>query len=71
MTMRLTLLCHAATSAVRASAFPGDEPLEERARQKLAALPHRLGGNRVLTGPAHARGKPPKRLVLPPPSNPR
>ncbi len=51
--MRLTLLCHAATSAVRASAFPSDEPLEERALQKLAALSHRLGdADRVLTSPA-------------------
>jgi broad specificity phosphatase PhoE len=53
MTTRLKLLCHASTSAVRSSAFPADEPLEEQARRKLAALPRRLlGADQCLTSPA-------------------
>ena len=42
MTTRLKLLCHAPTSAVRNAEFPADESLEDRARQKLAALVHNL-----------------------------
>jgi broad specificity phosphatase PhoE len=42
MTVRLRLLCHAPTSATRNAAFPADEPLEDRVRQKLAALDHNL-----------------------------
>lgn len=38
MTTRLTLLCHASTSAVRASAFPTDEPLDSPGLQKLAGF---------------------------------
>jgi broad specificity phosphatase PhoE len=53
MTTRIKLLCHASTAAVRASAFPGDEPIDSQGRQKLAALPHRLGhANRYWTSPA-------------------
>ncbi len=37
-TTRMTLICHAATPAVRAADFPLDEPLEPAARQKAAAL---------------------------------
>jgi broad specificity phosphatase PhoE len=36
MTTRLTLLCHASTSAVRTSAFPADEPLDSQGQLKLA-----------------------------------
>jgi broad specificity phosphatase PhoE len=42
MTTRLRLLCHAPTSTVRNAEFPADEPLEDRARQKLAGLDHNL-----------------------------
>ncbi len=42
MTTRLKLLCHASTSAVRASSFPADEPLDDQGRQKLAAFPNPL-----------------------------
>jgi broad specificity phosphatase PhoE len=53
MTTRLTLLCHASTSAIRASAFPADEPLDPQGRQKLAAFPHRLRqSDRCLASPA-------------------
>jgi broad specificity phosphatase PhoE len=53
MTTRLKLLCHASTSAVRASAFPADEPLDVQGRQKLAAFPrHLLRGDRCVTSPA-------------------
>ena len=53
MTVRLKLVCHAATAATRAAAFPDDEPLEPQARQKLAeyALPLREA-SRCWTSPA-------------------
>ncbi|AHJ64285.1 Phosphoglycerate mutase/fructose-2,6-bisphosphatase [Granulibacter bethesdensis] len=45
--LRLILLCHAATDATRQARFPGDEPIEERERQRLAiwnpSLPARMG----------------------------
>ncbi len=53
MTVRLKLVCHASTSAVRASAFPADEPLDAQGLRKLAALPNRLGhADRRWTSPA-------------------
>lgn len=53
MTTRLKLLCHASTAAVRASAFPADEPLDAQGHQKLAAFPqHVLRSDRCLTSPA-------------------
>src|SRR5271163_4289536 len=53
MTTRLELICHASTAAVRTSAFPADEPLDIRGRQKLAGLPHRTHfADRYLTSPA-------------------
>ncbi|WP_095206499.1 histidine phosphatase family protein [Granulibacter bethesdensis] len=36
MTLRLILLCHAATEATRQARFPHDEPIRERERQRLA-----------------------------------
>jgi broad specificity phosphatase PhoE len=36
--MRVVLLCHGSTSAVRTAAFAGDEPLEPAARAQVAAL---------------------------------
>jgi broad specificity phosphatase PhoE len=44
MVMRLGLLCHAATAAVRAAAFPADEPLEPTAPLKLALLARSVPG---------------------------
>jgi broad specificity phosphatase PhoE len=38
MTARLTLVAHAPTRAVRRSAFPLDEPLDERAKMLASAL---------------------------------
>src|SRR5690348_81282 len=53
MSVRLTLLCHAATAATRAAAFPLDEPLEAASRASAAALAPRLGRHdRCLTSPA-------------------
>jgi broad specificity phosphatase PhoE len=53
MTMRLKLICHASTAAVRASAFPADEPLDDRGRQKLANLARRPHpADSYLTSPA-------------------
>ena len=44
MTARLILICHASTEAVRRSAFPADEPLDDIGRRDAAAvagsLPH-------------------------------
>jgi broad specificity phosphatase PhoE len=37
MTMRLTLICHASTNALRAAAFPRDEPLDEVGLSKACA----------------------------------
>ena len=52
-TSRLRLLCHAATAAVRTSAFPADEPIDAEARQKLASPPFRLSrAERCWTSPA-------------------
>ncbi len=52
MTLRLDMLCHPSTSAMRASAFPGNEPLDAQARRKLAALPHPLRADHCLSSPA-------------------
>jgi broad specificity phosphatase PhoE len=53
MTTRLKLLCHASTAAVRASAFPADEPLDAQGHQKLAAFPrHALQSDRCWTSAA-------------------
>ena len=38
MPTRLTLICHGATAATRSGAFPVDEPLEDRALARAAAL---------------------------------
>jgi len=38
LTVRLTLICHGSTRALREAAFPGDEPLEPQALAKAAAL---------------------------------
>jgi broad specificity phosphatase PhoE len=42
MTARLILICHASTDAVRKSAFPADEPLDDIGRKDAAALAGRL-----------------------------
>jgi broad specificity phosphatase PhoE len=53
MTIRLKLLCHASTPAVRTAAFPCNEPLDVQGRRKLEALPHRLlRADRWFTSPA-------------------
>ena len=38
MTARLILICHGSTDAVRRSAFPADEPLDDQGRVQAAAL---------------------------------
>jgi broad specificity phosphatase PhoE len=52
MTARLILVCHGSTDAVRNSAFPADEPLDDygraQARQRAAHLP---AADRFLTSP--------------------
>ena len=42
MTARLILICHGSTDAVRKSAFPLDEPLDDQGRADSAALAGRL-----------------------------
>jgi broad specificity phosphatase PhoE len=42
MTARLILVCHASTAAVRAPAFPADEPLDARGRERAKALANTL-----------------------------
>lgn len=43
MSLKLTLVCHAATARMRVAAFPGDEPIEQRAAARLAVLARSLG----------------------------
>lgn len=53
MPMRLTMICHGATAATRASAFPLDEPLEEGVVEQTKALGLSLRRwDRVVTSPA-------------------
>jgi broad specificity phosphatase PhoE len=53
MSVRLTLICHGATAATRAAAFPSDEPLEDRALSRAAALGQGLRrADRAWTSPA-------------------
>jgi broad specificity phosphatase PhoE len=52
MTARLVLVCHASTSAVRASVFPADEPIEPRGREQAMALRSSLPrADRCFTSP--------------------
>jgi broad specificity phosphatase PhoE len=51
--MRMTWICHASTGALRATAFPQDEPLDEQGVRKARALTRLMGRpNRVWTSPA-------------------
>src|SRR5260370_536726 len=53
MTIRLKLICHAPTSAMRTSAFPSDEPLDPQGGRRLSALSYRrLRADRYLSRPA-------------------
>ncbi|HLH90456.1 MAG TPA: histidine phosphatase family protein [Xanthobacteraceae bacterium] len=55
MNRRLTLICHAATTATRAAAFPADEGIEPAAQALAAALAPRLGRvDRAWVSPARA-----------------
>jgi broad specificity phosphatase PhoE len=50
---RLTLICHGATTATRASAFPLDEPLEDGAAEQAKLLaPALRRRDRAVTSPA-------------------
>ena len=52
MTARLSLICHAPTSAVRRTAFPADEPIDEYGQARAAMLAgHLLSADRWLTSP--------------------
>lgn len=42
MVSRLLLICHASTDAVRKSAFPADEPLDDGGKRRAAALAGQL-----------------------------
>lgn len=53
MPTRLTLICHGATVATRSGAFPADEPLEQHALARAAALkPAIRRADRAWTSPA-------------------
>jgi broad specificity phosphatase PhoE len=53
MPTRLILVCHAATAATRAAAFPSDDALSAGAAERAAALAPRLGrADRAWTSPA-------------------
>jgi broad specificity phosphatase PhoE len=53
MTPRLTLVCHAATPALRAASFPLDEGLDDRGRAAAGAMAGRFEKiGRVLVSPA-------------------
>jgi broad specificity phosphatase PhoE len=53
VTIRLTLICHASTSRLRAGAFPDDEPLDERGRVRATAAGAALrAAGRALVSPA-------------------
>jgi broad specificity phosphatase PhoE len=53
MAARLTLICHAATAATRAAAFPCDEGIEAGAAEPAAALAPRIRrADRAWTSPA-------------------
>ncbi len=55
MNRRLTLICHAATAATRAAAFPADEGIEAAAEPLTAALAPRIGRvDRAWASPALA-----------------
>lgn len=55
MPARLTLICHGATAATRAAAFPGDEALEDGAVEQARALGLSLRRrDRAVTSPALA-----------------
>jgi broad specificity phosphatase PhoE len=49
---RLTLIRHATTAAVRSSAFPSDEPLDDAGRAEAAALRGLTGRGDALCGPS-------------------
>ncbi len=52
MTLQITWIAHGATPATRRAAFPGDEPLEDKARARVAGLAGALGrADRVLVAP--------------------
>ena len=48
MTARLTLICHGSTDAVRAAAFPRDEPLDHHGKTGAAELVGCLAERRLL-----------------------
>ncbi|MPZ59464.1 MAG: histidine phosphatase family protein [Rhizobiales bacterium] len=52
MPARLTLVCHGATAATRASAFPLDEPLEDGVEDQARTLGLSLRWDRAVTSPA-------------------
>jgi broad specificity phosphatase PhoE len=53
VSVRLTLICHASTNAVREIAFPADEPLDLQGKAKASALAEELRrGDAAWTSPA-------------------
>jgi len=58
---RLTLISHASTAALRAAAFPADEPLDDGGRADASAL---AGARRALLGAADLVGCGPERRAV-------
>ena len=56
MTLQITWIAHGATAATRRAAFPGDEPLEDKARAKAAGLAAGTRSRRSRAGGARAPG---------------
>jgi broad specificity phosphatase PhoE len=54
MKTRLMLICHGATAATRASAFPIDEPLDERTSSATSTLRLRQRADAAWISPMHA-----------------
>src|SRR4051812_43670956 len=62
---RLTLICHGATAATRASAFPLDEPLEDGGADQAKTIgPALRRWDRALTSPALRARQTAEALVL-------
>jgi hypothetical protein len=63
MTARLTLICHGSTDAVRAAAFPQDEPLDHYGKTDAAELVGSLPNvDCCWTVPSCGLAKPPEPL---------
>ena len=61
MTARLTLICHGSTDAVRAAAFPADEPLDHYGETGATELVGYLAERRLLLDQSRVADSPNRR----------